>query len=111
MVAGRSGAMRAPSPSSNSSKPGSIVMPPGATRARISLTASTASASASTESSSHLPDRPAVPLPFGLRGMPPDGGRGSTLALLASHPVEQPALADDLARRLGVGLERLALGP
>ena len=50
-----SGRSRAPSPSSTSSNAGSTHVPPGATRPRISLTASTASRSASTESSSHVP--------------------------------------------------------
>ena len=54
-IAGRVGSRRAPRPSSTSSNAGSTVVPPGATRPRISLTASTASTSASTESSSQAP--------------------------------------------------------
>ena len=54
-VAGRVGSTRAPRPSSTSSNAGSTEVPPGATRPRISLTASTASTSASTESSSQAP--------------------------------------------------------
>ena len=51
-IADRAGSTRAPSPSSTSSNPGSTLVPVGATRPRISLTASTASVSASTEISS-----------------------------------------------------------
>src|SRR5258706_14974332 len=102
--------MPAARPSSTSSNPGSIVVPPGATRARISVTASTASVSASTDSSSHFPDRPGDRGRRSLRGSRPDGGRGSNLWLLAAHSLEEAAFADDLAGRLRVRLERLALG-
>ena len=52
-----SASTRAPSPSSTSSNAGSTLVPTGATRPRISLTASTASTSAATESSSQAPAR------------------------------------------------------
>ncbi len=51
-MAGRLGSTRAPSPSSTSSNAGSMLTPPGATREKISETASTASLSALTDSSS-----------------------------------------------------------
>src|SRR6476469_1965880 len=54
-MAGRVGSIRAPRPSSTSSNAGSTLVPPGATRPRISDTASTASTSVSTESSSQAP--------------------------------------------------------
>ena len=54
-IAGRSTSTRAPRPSSTSSNAGSTVVPPGANRDRISLTASTASLSAVTDSSSQAP--------------------------------------------------------
>ena len=54
-MAGRVGSTRAPRPSSTRSNAGSTVVPPLATRPRISLTVSTASRSASTASSSQTP--------------------------------------------------------
>ena len=91
-MAGRLGSMRAPRPSSTSSNAGSTVVPPGATRPRISLTASTASRSASIESSSQAP-------------------ASSASARHRTELVEEPAVvaADRLAGLARVGLEQLAL--
>src|SRR6267378_5286716 len=100
-MAGFVGSTRAPRPSSVRSKAGSTLVPPGATRPRISETASTASTSAATESSSHAP-RPA-PMP------PPPGG---TSAKRVADLVEDPGVAsrrDRLARLGRVVREQLAL--
>src|SRR6476659_5534800 len=88
-TAGLAGSMRAPRPSSTSSNAGSTVVPPLATRPRISLTASTASRSTSTESSSQAP----------------------ASAERVTDLVEEPAvLATDQLAALGrVRLEQLAL--
>src|SRR5215210_395938 len=84
-TAGRVPSTRAPSPSSTSSNAGSTLVPPVDTRARISVTASTASTSASTASSSHA--RPEA----GTRA----GSRAAATARFpsaerVSHPVEDP---------------------
>ena len=93
-MAGRVGSSRAPRPSSTSSNAGSTDVPPGATRPRISLTASTASTSASTASSSQAP-APAAP----SASLNP--GRASRAA--------RRRLADRLAGLLRVGRQQLAL--
>ena len=93
-MAGRVGSTRAPRPSSTRSNAGSTVVPPVATRPRISLTASTASRSASTASSSQAP-----------------GPRDRSSRARPGRLLAEPALAADRPRRLlgRVRLEQLAL--
>src|SRR5512142_2756728 len=97
---------------------GSTETPPGATRDRISLTASTASGSASTASSSHViaadRTRPAArgsDPPVRARWSPALRPRGTSGQLVADPLEERRPVADGLVRRAGVGLQRLALGP
>src|SRR4029079_11789244 len=87
-IDGRVGSIRAPSPSSTSSNAGSTLVPPGATRPRISETASTASISATTASSSQAPGPGAGP-----------GPSPSTKGV--AHLVEEAAAGRDVLAGLG----------
>src|SRR6185369_9761157 len=96
-IDGRVGSIRAPRPSSTSSKAGSTLVPPGANRPRISDTASTASTSTSTESSSHIPAELA-PSALGcrslteVRGRAPRGRRPEVSAKRVADLVEDSVL-------------------
>src|SRR2546422_3991164 len=98
--AGRDGSMAARRASSTSTNAGSTVVPPDATRLRISLTASTASESALTASSSQVPSADV-----------PSSATGGPSAERVSDAVHQAAavIPDRLARCVGVGLQGLAL--
>src|SRR5664279_5642791 len=105
-MAGSFGSIRAPRPSSISSKPGWTLVPPGAKRERISLTASTASISARTDSSIQV--SPALrPSSSGGPGSGPSAGPSTKRVL---HPIEHPVgPGDRFAGRGRQLLQELAL--